>query len=418
MIEKIKIKYNNLNGSSYEESKFSSNQDGLSNISPLDLDAQSNISSNQDVQSNILYLKEILNEQFLKINDEFMVYIKEIFDKKLINDDDLVSYNFLKYKKFNSFEITDMIYLLINDKNYENQLLNDFDNIEKINCLLEYSRQNFIPNQITDVFSTHFENYNYTNCKLDIDNKDIKNFQKYYKYIDIENKYCLMLFDKLPLTHKSYNNKHEMILENKDEMFNEALINELSSMADRLYEKKNFLIYIYILHKYFKEHDIHYKFITDYYFTDYSYEENLKTNNGFNNLLEKMINNQLFLEIVKLIKALCDNYFFENIELMKNDNYEIYKGVIKDEFDTIDNTLDNFDDLLGKQKKKYNTIIDEKIERLKKYNIFYTEDDINKTQDDINKIITYFYTTYIFPSENKPLINEYKDYFDIIIEEF
>ena len=119
MIEKIKIKYNILNGSGYEESKFSSNQDGLSHISPLDLDAQSNISSNQDEQSN---LKEKLNEQFLRINDEFMLYINEIFKNKLINDDDLISYNFLKYKEIDSFNIIDMINLLIDDKNYHNQL--------------------------------------------------------------------------------------------------------------------------------------------------------------------------------------------------------------------------------------------------------------------------------------------------------
>ena len=191
-----------------------------------------------------------------------------------------------------------------------------------------------------------------------------------------------MLFDKLPLTHKSYDNNHEMIienkeemiLENKEEMLNQTLINVL--MVDTLYEK-NFLIYIYILHKYFKKDDIHYKSITDYYFTDYTYEENLITNNffndilitnnGFNNLLEKMINNSLFLEIVKLIKTLCDNYFLKNIELIRNKNYN--EKVIEDEFNTIDNTLDNFDDL-SEEQKKYNTIINEKIGMLKFYEVF------------------------------------------------
>ena len=44
-----------------------------------------------------------------------------------------------------------------------------------------------------------------------------------------------MLFDKLPLTHKFYDNNHEMIienkeemiLENKEEMLNQTLINVL-----------------------------------------------------------------------------------------------------------------------------------------------------------------------------------------------
>ena len=31
-----------------------------------------------------------------------------------------------------------MINLLIDDKNYENQLLNDINDIKKINCLLNY----------------------------------------------------------------------------------------------------------------------------------------------------------------------------------------------------------------------------------------------------------------------------------------
>ena len=47
MIEKFKIKYSILNGSSYEQSNISSNQDG-----------QSDISSNQDLQK----LKESLNK--------------------------------------------------------------------------------------------------------------------------------------------------------------------------------------------------------------------------------------------------------------------------------------------------------------------------------------------------------------------
>ena len=246
MIEKIKIKYNNLNGSSY---------------------IQSNISSNQDGQS---YLKERLNEQFLRINDEFMLYINEIFKNKLINDDDLISYNFLKYKEIDSFNILDMINLLIDDKNYHNQLLNDSNNIRKINCLLNYSRQNFIPNQITDLFISHFYENTTDYCKINIDNIDIENFQKYYEYIDIENKYCLMLFDKLSLYFESYDNNQKMILEDKNIMTKEGLIEQLSDMVDILFEKKNFLIYIYILQKYFKKDDIYYKSITDYYFTDYN----------------------------------------------------------------------------------------------------------------------------------------------------
>ena len=244
MVEKFKIKYTILNDSSYEQSNISSNQDG-----------QSDISSNQDLQK----LKQSLKEEFLKINeqglenDKFMLYINKIFENKLINDNSFL-YNFLKDKKIQPHEIIYMINLLIDDKNYENQLLNDINDIKKINCLLNYSRQNFIPNEKTQVFDKHFTEYNHKNCNLIFGDNDIINFQKYYEYIDIENKYCLMLFDKLPLTHKSYDNNHEMIienkeemiLENKEEMLNQTLINVLRVMVDTLYEKKFFNIYLYI----------------------------------------------------------------------------------------------------------------------------------------------------------------------------
>ena len=126
-----------------------------------------------------------------------------------------------------------------------------------------------------------------------------------------------------------------------------------------------------------------------------------------------MINNSLFLEIVKLIKTLCDNYFLKNIELIRNKNYN--EKVIEDEFNTIDNTLDNFDDL-SEEQKKYNTIINEKIGMLKFYEVFNSEDDINKIQDEINRTITHFYYNYILPSQNQSLIDEYNYNFDIIQE--
>ena len=221
-----------------------------------------------------------------------------------------------------------------------------------------------------------------------------------------------MLFDKLSLYFESYDNNQKMILEDKNIMTKEGLIEQLSDMVDILFEKKNFLIYIYILQKYFKKDDIYYKSITDYYFTDYNYVENLITNNGFNNLLKQMINkNELFLEVVELIKTLCDNYFLKNIDLIANGNYKVYKGVIDDKFNMIDNTLDNFDDLSGEQKKKYNTIINEKIGILKSYEVFDDEDDINNTQDEIDEIIYYFYNTYILPSENNTLKKEYNENF-------
>ena len=434
MIEKIKIKYNILNGSGYEESKFSSNQDGLSHISPLDLDAQSNISSNQDEQSNISSNQDVQNLQkslieifkIKSINDALKSSINDKFESKSFNDNNLVFNYFLEYNKFDQSEITNMIYLLIDDINYENLFLNDFNNKRKIECLFDYSRQNFIPNRITEVFITHFYN-NMTNyCNLiNINKQDIEKFQKYYEYIDIENKYCIMLFDKLPLPHKSNDNNQEMILETKEEMLNELLMEQLNEMVKKLLEKKNFLMYIYILHKYFEKDEIQYKSITDYYFTDYTYEdeeENLTTNNGFNNLLNQMIYNELFLETVELIKTLVDNYLKQSIKLIrKTDNYNKYKRdienefkeIIEDEFNTINNTSNNLDDL-SVQKKKYNTIVNEKIGILKKYNIFF-EDDIDDTINSINEIIHHFYYNYIIPSRNKTLIDEYQDNFVLLI---
>ena len=83
-------------------------------------------------------LKQSLKEEFLKINeqglenDKFMLYINKIFENKLINDNSFL-YNFLKDKKIQPHEIIYMINLLIDDKNYENQLLNDINDIKKIN---------------------------------------------------------------------------------------------------------------------------------------------------------------------------------------------------------------------------------------------------------------------------------------------